>query len=84
MEYRPGDTEADNAHRQRCDQASHPGGRSRQPPQPHPARHPAGQRIAREAEQRRREAFAERFRDWDDEDLAELAGYLVRYNAADD
>ncbi|MEU2014279.1 MarR family transcriptional regulator [Nocardia sp. NPDC019302] len=45
---------------------------------------PAGQRIAQEAEQRRREAFAERFRDWDDEDLAELAGYLVRYNAADD
>ncbi|MEU6831528.1 MarR family transcriptional regulator [Nocardia beijingensis] len=44
---------------------------------------PAGQRIAREAEQRRREAFAERFRDWDDDDLAKLAGYLVRYNAAD-
>ncbi|WP_067804265.1 MarR family winged helix-turn-helix transcriptional regulator [Nocardia beijingensis] len=44
---------------------------------------PAGRRIAREAEQRRREAFAERFRDWDDDDLAKLAGYLVRYNAAD-
>ncbi|WP_159847100.1 MarR family winged helix-turn-helix transcriptional regulator [Nocardia sp. CY41] len=44
---------------------------------------PAGRRMAREAELRRREAFAERFRDWDDEDLAELAGHLVRYNAAD-
>ncbi len=41
---------------------------------------PAGRSVAREAERRRREAFQERFADWTDEDVAAMAGYLVRYN----
>ncbi|MFE7799719.1 MarR family winged helix-turn-helix transcriptional regulator [Nocardia sp. NPDC057440] len=42
---------------------------------------PEGRRIAGEAEQRRRDAFTERFLGWDDDDLRRLAEYLARYNA---
>ncbi|MEV6426468.1 MarR family transcriptional regulator [Nocardia sp. NPDC051463] len=40
-----------------------------------------GRRIAGDAERRRRDAFAERFLEWGDDDLRRLAGYLARYNA---
>lgn len=43
-----------------------------------------GGRVARQAARNRAEAFADRFRDWDDADIARLADYLVRYNTADD
>lgn len=43
---------------------------------------PEGRQIAAEAERRRQEAFTERFLDWRDEDVRQLAEYLVRYNAA--
>lgn len=42
-----------------------------------------GRRIAREAENRRSLAFGERLRDWDEDDIARFAGYLMRYNEAD-
>ncbi|MEU1209313.1 MarR family transcriptional regulator [Nocardia sp. NPDC005825] len=42
-----------------------------------------GRRVARAAARSRATAFTERFRDWDDADVERLAGYLVRYNAAD-
>ncbi|MVU82129.1 MarR family transcriptional regulator [Nocardia sp. ET3-3] len=45
---------------------------------------PEGKRIARAAARARADAFAERFRDWDDADVERLAEYLVRYNAADE
>ncbi|MEU4097637.1 MarR family transcriptional regulator [Streptomyces sp. NPDC026673] len=37
----------------------------------------------KEANRQRRSSFRERFTDWDDADLAQLAVYLRRYNAAD-
>ncbi|WP_084478873.1 MarR family winged helix-turn-helix transcriptional regulator [Nocardia jejuensis] len=43
-----------------------------------------GRRIARAASDSRAAAFAERFQDWDDADVARLAGYLIRYNAAEE
>ncbi|KZM73746.1 winged helix-turn-helix transcriptional regulator [Nocardia terpenica] len=43
----------------------------------------AGKRVAREAERSRRGAFTERLHDWDDHDIAQLARYLMRYNAPD-
>ncbi|RDI65339.1 MarR family winged helix-turn-helix transcriptional regulator [Nocardia pseudobrasiliensis] len=43
-----------------------------------------GKTVARAAERARRRAFTERFRDWDDRDIARLATYLERYNAPDD
>ncbi|RDI49835.1 MarR family winged helix-turn-helix transcriptional regulator [Nocardia mexicana] len=42
-----------------------------------------GKRAAREAERSRGLAFTDRFRDWNDHDIEQLAEYLVRYNAAD-
>ncbi|MFI1918806.1 MarR family winged helix-turn-helix transcriptional regulator [Nocardia sp. NPDC020380] len=45
---------------------------------------PEGRRVAREAARSRTEAFTLRFLDWEDEDVARLAEYLVRYNAADE
>ncbi|MFF0490747.1 MarR family winged helix-turn-helix transcriptional regulator [Nocardia sp. NPDC004068] len=44
---------------------------------------PEGRCVSREAERARARAFTERFRDWDDRDIARLAEYLVRYNAPD-
>ncbi|MFD3508788.1 MarR family winged helix-turn-helix transcriptional regulator [Nocardia sp. NPDC058666] len=41
-----------------------------------------GEAVARKAESRRREAFQSRFADWTDDDVAALAGYLIRYNLA--
>lgn len=41
---------------------------------------PAGRQAVRETEQRRRDAFAARFEDWDDADVARFAEYLRRYN----
>ncbi|MET9215098.1 MULTISPECIES: MarR family winged helix-turn-helix transcriptional regulator [unclassified Nocardia] len=43
----------------------------------------AGRAVARAAEQRRREAFADRFADWTDADVATLASLLTRYNRGD-
>ncbi|WP_405498044.1 MarR family winged helix-turn-helix transcriptional regulator [Nocardia sp. NBC_00511] len=43
-----------------------------------------GRRLARAAARRRTDAFADRVHDWDDTDLERLAGYLTRYNAADE
>ncbi|WP_324189427.1 MarR family winged helix-turn-helix transcriptional regulator [Nocardia otitidiscaviarum] len=43
----------------------------------------AGRAIAREADERRREAFTLRFLDWDDADVARFADYLRRYNDSD-
>ncbi|MFD5178265.1 MarR family winged helix-turn-helix transcriptional regulator [Nocardia sp. NPDC058379] len=43
----------------------------------------AGRAVARAAEQRRREAFADRFTDWTDADVATLASLLTRYNRGD-
>ncbi|WP_194813486.1 MarR family winged helix-turn-helix transcriptional regulator [Nocardia sp. XZ_19_385] len=40
-----------------------------------------GRRVAGAAEAARRAAFAVRFEDWPDGDLARLAQYLTRYNA---
>ncbi|MRH92525.1 MarR family transcriptional regulator [Nocardia sp. SYP-A9097] len=45
---------------------------------------PEGKRVARTASRRRVDAFADRLVDWDDADIAQLARYLVRYNAADE
>ncbi|WP_067717313.1 MarR family winged helix-turn-helix transcriptional regulator [Nocardia yamanashiensis] len=45
---------------------------------------PEGRRVARAAARSRADAFTERFQDWDDADVARLAAYLVRYNAADE
>ncbi|MFD6355234.1 MarR family winged helix-turn-helix transcriptional regulator [Nocardia tengchongensis] len=42
-----------------------------------------GKRVARAAARSRAAAFTERFQDWDDADVERMAGYLVRYNAAD-
>ncbi|WP_329571405.1 MarR family winged helix-turn-helix transcriptional regulator [Kitasatospora sp. NBC_01266] len=42
-----------------------------------------GLALLREAYEMRRESFTERFTDWADDDVARLAGYLVRYGAAD-
>ncbi|MEV6217479.1 MarR family transcriptional regulator [Nocardia sp. NPDC051833] len=39
--------------------------------------------VARAAEQRRREAFADRFADWTDADVATPASLLTRYNRGD-
>ncbi|MBF6330144.1 MarR family winged helix-turn-helix transcriptional regulator [Nocardia transvalensis] len=41
-----------------------------------------GRRRAREAERARARAFTDRFRDWDDRDIARFAAYLVRYDKA--
>ncbi|WP_035844594.1 MarR family winged helix-turn-helix transcriptional regulator [Kitasatospora azatica] len=43
----------------------------------------AGLALLRDAHEMRRQSFTERFTDWTDEDVARLAGYLVRYGAAD-
>ncbi|GAB2556926.1 MarR family winged helix-turn-helix transcriptional regulator [Nocardia heshunensis] len=43
-----------------------------------------GKRVARAAARSRAAAFADRFEDWEDADVARLARYLVRYNAADE
>ncbi|MCC9306471.1 MarR family transcriptional regulator [Kitasatospora sp. RB6PN24] len=43
----------------------------------------AGLKLLNEAYQMRRQSFLERFTDWDDEDLAGFARYLVRYGEAD-
>ncbi|WP_225726828.1 MULTISPECIES: MarR family winged helix-turn-helix transcriptional regulator [unclassified Nocardia] len=40
-----------------------------------------GKRVAREAEDARRTAFAERLREWPDADITRFADYLHRYNA---
>ncbi|GAB4587489.1 MarR family winged helix-turn-helix transcriptional regulator [Nocardia sp. IFM 10818] len=45
---------------------------------------PEGRRIARAAARSRADAFADRLQDWDDADIARFAGYLMRYNAADE
>ncbi|MDH6121559.1 MarR family winged helix-turn-helix transcriptional regulator [Kitasatospora sp. GAS204B] len=42
-----------------------------------------GLALLREAYEMRRQSFTERFTDWTDDDVARLAGYLVRYGAAD-
>ncbi|WP_327065381.1 MarR family transcriptional regulator [Kitasatospora sp. NBC_01250] len=42
-----------------------------------------GMALLRHAYEMRRESFTERFTEWTDEDVARLAGYLVRYGAAD-
>ncbi|MFF7636190.1 MarR family winged helix-turn-helix transcriptional regulator [Kitasatospora sp. NPDC008050] len=42
-----------------------------------------GLALLRHAYEMRRESFTERFTEWTDEDIARLAGYLVRYGAAD-
>ncbi|GAB2718536.1 MarR family winged helix-turn-helix transcriptional regulator [Kitasatospora kifunensis] len=42
-----------------------------------------GLALLRHAYEMRRESFTERFTEWGDEDVARLAGYLVRYGAAD-
>ncbi|NKY44143.1 MarR family transcriptional regulator [Nocardia cerradoensis] len=44
---------------------------------------PEGRRVAADSERARSAAVNERFRDWDDRDVAQLAAYLERYNAAD-
>ncbi|MDH6140165.1 MULTISPECIES: MarR family winged helix-turn-helix transcriptional regulator [Kitasatospora] len=43
----------------------------------------AGLKLLNEAYQMRRQSFLERFTDWDDDDLAGFARYLVRYGEAD-
>ncbi|WP_067564996.1 MarR family winged helix-turn-helix transcriptional regulator [Nocardia acidivorans] len=43
-----------------------------------------GRRVAGAAARSRSAAFADRLRDWDDADIARMADYLVRYNAADE
>ncbi|MFE0464198.1 MarR family winged helix-turn-helix transcriptional regulator [Kitasatospora sp. NPDC058965] len=43
----------------------------------------SGLALLREAHEMRRLAFTERFEDWTDEDMARLAGYLVRYGASE-
>ncbi|MEV0064257.1 hypothetical protein [Nocardia sp. NPDC050718] len=43
----------------------------------------AARAVARAAEQRRREAFADRFADWTDADVATPASLLTRYNRDD-
>ncbi|MEV6773175.1 MarR family transcriptional regulator [Nocardia sp. NPDC051030] len=45
---------------------------------------PEGRKVAEAASRSRAEAFTERFQDWDDSDVAQLARYLVRYNTADE
>ncbi|MFC4909906.1 MarR family winged helix-turn-helix transcriptional regulator [Actinomadura gamaensis] len=44
----------------------------------------AGRALLDEAVRRRHEAITERLRDWSDDDLARFAGYLVRYNDAEE
>lgn len=43
----------------------------------------AGERILAEAAEQRRVSFAERFRTWNDADLANFAAYLTRYGASE-
>ncbi len=43
----------------------------------------AGLALLHEAAEQRRRSFADRFTDWDDQDVARFAGYLARYGAAD-
>ncbi|RMI44359.1 MarR family transcriptional regulator [Actinomadura harenae] len=44
----------------------------------------AGRELLDEAVRRRHGAITERLRDWSDDDLARFAGYLIRYNAAEE
>ncbi|WP_371498187.1 MarR family transcriptional regulator [Kitasatospora sp. NBC_00374] len=43
----------------------------------------AGTQLLAEAYQQRRRSFTKRFETWSDEDMADFAGYLVRYGEAD-